>query len=129
MGAPPGKGLRCFPEKNLLLLAMSSALCTPLNYIQEELVLEPGQGIRHYWRDLWAYRELLYILAWRDVVVRYKQTIIGVAWAIIRPVLSMVMFTVIFSKVAKLPSEAGVPYPILVYLARLPWRLFASTLA
>jgi lipopolysaccharide transport system permease protein len=100
-----------------------------MHYTQEELILEPGQGIKHYWRDMWAYRELFFFLAWRDVAVRYKQTVIGIAWAIIRPVLVMIVFTVIFSKLAKLPSEGGVPYPILVYAAMLPWQLFASALA
>src|ERR1043165_11865 len=71
------------------------------------LVLEPGRAERHYWRDLWAYRELFAILAWRDVAVRYKQTVIGVAWAVIRPFLTMVVFTVIFGQIAKLPSAGA----------------------
>lgn len=96
--------------------------------LQEELVLEPGQGIKHYWRDLWTYRELFYFLAWRDIAVRYKQTVIGAVWAIIRPVLVMIVFTVIFGKLAKLPAEGGAPYPIMVYAAMLPWQLFANAL-
>lgn len=99
-----------------------------MNYTEQELILEPGRGIKHYWRDLWAYRELFFFLAWRDVAVRYKQTVIGVAWAVIRPVLTMIVFTIIFGKLAKLPSE-GVPYPILVYSAMLPWQFFASSLS
>ena len=99
-----------------------------MNYKQEELVIEPGQSIQHYWRDLWAYRELFYFLAWRDIVVRYKQTVIGVAWALIRPVLTMIVFTVVFGQLAKLPSD-GVPYPILVYAAMLPWQFFANALS
>ena len=95
---------------------------------QDELVLEAGQGLSHYWRDLWAYRELFFFLAWRDVAVRYKQTVIGVAWAIIRPVLTMIIFTIIFGRIAELPAE-GVPYPILVYAALLPWQLFANALS
>ena len=75
------------------------------------LVLEPGRAERHYWRDIWAYRELFAILAWRDIAVRYKQTVIGVAWALVRPLLTMVVFTVIFGRLAKLPSEGGAPYP------------------
>jgi lipopolysaccharide transport system permease protein len=71
------------------------------------LVLEAGRAERHYWRDLWAYRELFAILAWRDVAVRYKQTVIGVAWAVVRPFLTMVVFTVVFGRLAKLPSEGG----------------------
>ena len=96
--------------------------------LKDELILEPGQGIKHYWRDLWSYRELFFFLAWRDVAVRYKQTAIGLAWAIIRPVLVMIIFTVIFGGLAQMPSD-GVPYPILVYSALLPWQLFANALA
>ena len=98
-----------------------------MNHSQQTIVIEPAQGIKHYWRDLWTYRELFVFLAWRDIAVRYKQTVIGVAWSVIRPVLSMVVFTVIFGKLAKLPS-GGVPYPILVFAAMLPWQFFASAL-
>ena len=75
------------------------------------LVLEAGRAERHYWRDLWAYRELFAILAWRDVAVRYKQTVIGVAWALVRPFLTMVIFTIVFGRLAGLPSEGAAPYP------------------
>jgi lipopolysaccharide transport system permease protein len=92
------------------------------------LVLEPGRAEWHYWRDLWAYRELFAILAWRDVAVRYKQTVIGVAWAVVRPFLTMVVFTVVFGQLAKLPSEAGAPYPIMVFAGMLPWFLFSTIL-
>jgi len=92
------------------------------------LVIESGRAERNYWRDVWAYRELFAILAWRDVAVRYKQTVIGVAWAIVRPFLAMVIFTFVFSRVAKLPSEGAAPYPILVFAGMLPWFLFASIL-
>lgn len=81
-----------------------------------------------YWRDLWKYRELFYFLAWRDIAVRYKQTAIGVLWSVIRPLLTMLIFTVIFGKIAKMPSN-GVPYPILVFSAMIPWQFFASALA
>jgi len=74
-----------------------------------ELILEPGRADRHYWADLWRYRELFQVLAWRDLSVRYKQTVIGVAWAVIRPLLTMAIFTVVFGKIAKLPSEGSVP--------------------
>jgi len=77
---------------------------------------------------LWRYRELFYFLAWRDILVRYKQTIIGIAWALIRPFLTMVVFTIVFGKLAKLPSE-GVPYPILVFAAMLPWQFFSNALS
>ena len=92
------------------------------------LVLEPGRAERHYWRDLWAYRELFAILAWRDVAVRYKQTVIGVAWAVVRPFLTMVVFTVVFGRLARLPSEGAAPYPIMVFAGMLPWFLFSSIL-
>ena len=79
----------------------------PLSGREQVLVLEPGRAERHYWRDLWAYRELFAILAWRDVAVRYKQTVIGVAWAVVRPFLTMVVFTIVFGRLAKLPSEGS----------------------
>ena len=99
-----------------------------MNYSQNELIIEPGRGIRHYWRDLWHYRELFYFLAWRDLLVRYKQTAIGSLWSILRPFLTMVVFTIVFSKLIKLPSD-NVPNPVLVYAALLPWQFFANTLA
>ncbi len=92
------------------------------------LVLEAGRAEQHYWRDLWRYRDLFLILAWRDVSVRYKQTLIGVAWAVLRPFLTMVVFTVVFGKLAKLPSEGNAPYPLLVFAGMLPWTLFSSAL-
>ncbi|MBD2450839.1 ABC transporter permease [Nostoc sp. FACHB-152] len=95
---------------------------------QQELVIEAGRTERQYWQDLWRYRELFYFLAWRDILVRYKQTAIGIAWALIRPFLTMVVFTVVFGNLAKLPSE-GVPYPILVFAAMLPWQFFANALS
>ena len=98
------------------------------NSEQKEIIIEPGRGIKHYWRDVWQYRELFAFLAWRDVMVLYKQTAIGIVWSFIRPFLTMVVFTVIFGRLAKLPSE-GVPYPVLVYAAMLPWQLFANSLS
>jgi lipopolysaccharide transport system permease protein len=92
------------------------------------IVLEAGRAERRYWRDVWTYRELFAILAWRDVAVRYKQTVIGVAWAVVRPFLTMVVFTMIFGRLAKLPSEGGAPYPILVFAGMLPWFLFSTIL-
>jgi lipopolysaccharide transport system permease protein len=92
------------------------------------IVIQAGQTQMHYWRDLWRYRELFAFLAWRDILVRYKQTVIGVAWSVVKPVLTMVVFTVVFGRIAKLPSE-GVPYPLLVFSAMLPWHFFASALA
>ncbi len=92
------------------------------------LVIKPGQAEKNYWSDLWHYRELFAILAWRDVAVRYKQTVIGVAWAIVRPFLTMVIFTFVFGRLAKLPSDGSAPYPILVFAGMLPWFLFSSIL-
>lgn len=93
-----------------------------------ELVIEAGRTEKQYWKDIWCYRELFYFLAWRDILVRYKQTVIGIAWALIRPFLTMVVFTIVFGNLAKLPSE-GAPYPILVFSAMLPWQFFANSLS
>lgn len=93
-----------------------------------ELIIEPGQGTTRYWRDLWRYRELFYFLAWRDILVRYKQTVLGITWAIIQPFLTMLVLTVVFGRIAKLPSD-GAPYPILVFAALLPWQFFSQALA
>src|SRR6202163_2427094 len=93
------------------------------------LVIEPGRSEKNYWSDLWRYRELFYILSWRDITVRYKQTVIGVLWAIIRPLLTMIIFTVIFNKLAKLPSDGHVPYAIMVYVGMLPWQFFSSAVS
>jgi lipopolysaccharide transport system permease protein len=90
------------------------------------LVIEAGKNEHNYWKDLWNYRELFLFLSWRDILVRYKQTVLGIAWSVIRPFLTMVVFTIIFGKIAKLPSD-GVPYPILVYSAMLPWQFFANS--
>jgi homopolymeric O-antigen transport system permease protein len=90
------------------------------------LVIEPGRAELHYWRDLWRYRELFRVLAWRDISVRYKQTVIGAAWALIRPFLTMVVFTVIFGKLANLPSDGTAPYSLMVFAGMLPWSFFAT---
>ena len=95
---------------------------------EHRLVIEAGRTERNYWRDLWRFRELLYILSWRDILVRYKQTVIGIAWSVIRPVLTMIVFTVIFGKLAKFPS-GNAPYAILVYAAMLPWQFFSNALS
>jgi len=94
-----------------------------------EIIIEPGRSEKNYWADLWRYRELFLILAWRDISVRYKQTIIGILWAIIRPLLTMVVFTVIFGRIAKLPSDGSSPYALLVFAAMLPWSLFSNALS
>src|SRR6202048_1003567 len=92
----------------------------------DELIIEPGRTERHYWHDLWRYRELFSVLAWRDISVRYKQTVIGAAWALIRPFLTMVVFTVIFGKLANLPSDGTAPYALMVFAGILPWSFFAT---
>lgn len=93
-----------------------------------ELIIEAGRTEKQYWKDLWSYRELFYFLAWRDILVRYKQTAIGIAWALIQPFLTMVVFSIVFGQLAKLPNQ-GVPYPILVFAAMLPWQFFANSLS
>jgi lipopolysaccharide transport system permease protein len=95
---------------------------------QQELLIEPNSPALHYWRDVWRYRELFWFLVWRDILVRYKQTVIGVAWSIIRPLVTMLAFTVVFGMLAKLPSD-GVPYPLLVFAAMLPWNFFSNALS
>jgi lipopolysaccharide transport system permease protein len=97
--------------------------------VNYELVLEKGRTERNYWKDLWRYRELFQVLAWRDVSVRYKQTVIGIAWAVLRPLLTMIVFTIVFGKIAKLPSMEGVPYSLLVFAGMLPWTFFSSALS
>ena len=95
----------------------------------EELIIEAGKTEKNYWKDIWRYRELFYILSWRDIKVRYKQTVIGAAWSIIRPLLTMIVFTVIFSRVAKMPAGLDAPYAILVYAGLLPWTFFSTSLS
>ena len=94
----------------------------------DELIIEAGRGERQYWRDLWAYRELFYFLAWRDILVRYKQTVIGIAWALVRPLLTMLVFTFVFSRLAKLRSRRSAPYSVMVFAAMLPWQFFSTSL-
>jgi lipopolysaccharide transport system permease protein len=96
--------------------------------IAELTIIEAGRLQSNYWRDLWRYRELFRVLAWRDLTVRYKQTVIGVAWAVIRPLLTMTVFTVIFGRIAKLPSDGSAPYPLMVFAGMLPWTFFSTGL-
>lgn len=102
-----------------------------MNSVSDEniLIIAPGLAERHYWRDLWRYRELFYVLAWRDISVRYKQTIIGVLWVLLRPLLTMLVFTLVFSRIAKLPSEGTAPYALMVFAGLLPWQFFSTSLA
>lgn len=97
--------------------------------MQAAIIIEPSRRQANYWRDIWRYRELFFVLAWRDFAVRYRQTVIGVLWAIVRPVLTAVIFTVIFGKLAGLPSDGSVPYPLMVFAGMLPWTFFSTGLA
>jgi len=97
--------------------------------MEQSFIIEAGRAERHYWRDLWRYRELFQVLAWRDLSVRYKQTVIGVLWALIRPALTVLVFTGIFGHLAKLPSDGKSPYSLMVFAGMLPWTLFAVSLA
>jgi lipopolysaccharide transport system permease protein len=94
----------------------------------EVVVIEAGRSDAHYWRDLWRYRELLYFIARRDIAVRYKQAVLGIAWAVLRPLAAMVVFTLIFGRIAKLPSD-GAPYSLLVFTGMVPWFFFAAALS
>jgi len=96
--------------------------------IGNKLIIKAGKTEERYWKDIWQYRELFYFLSWRDILVRYKQTVIGIAWSIIRPLLTMIILTIVFGKMAKLPSD-GVPYPLLVFSAMLPWQFFSNALS
>lgn len=96
--------------------------------MSQELIIEAGHAERQYWKNLWRYRELFLILTWRDVAVQYKQTVVGILWAVLRPLLTMAAFTIVFSKIAKLPTEGEAPYALMVFAAMLPWQLFATSL-
>jgi lipopolysaccharide transport system permease protein len=97
--------------------------------MQQLIIIERGRHERNYWLDLWHYRELFRVLAWRDLAVRYKQTAIGLAWALIRPFLTMLVFTIIFGRIARLPSDGGAPYALMVFAGMLPWTLFSTGLS
>lgn len=92
------------------------------------IIIEPGKSEKNYWKDLWRYRELFYILSWRDIKVRYKQTTLGILWAVIRPLLTLLIFTFVFGKLAKLEASSTVPYAIIVFAGLLPWYFFANAL-
>src|ERR1700691_4277319 len=97
--------------------------------MSDVIVIAAGQHARNYWCDLWRSRELFYVLAWRDVAVRYKQTVIGAAWALLRPFLTMVIFTIVFGRIAKLPSDGRAPYALMVFAGMLPWTFFSTGLS
>jgi lipopolysaccharide transport system permease protein len=109
-------------------LLMQPITVTNTFSMADVIVIEPGRKEINYWLDLWRYRELFYVLAWRDVAVRYKQTVIGTAWALIRPFLTMIVFTVVFGRLAKLPSDGSAPYALMVFAGMLPWTFFATGL-
>ena len=94
-----------------------------------DLVIAPGRAEKNYWKDLWRFRELFYILSWRDIKVRYKQTVLGVAWSVIRPVLTTIIFTVLFSRIAKLDNPGDAPYALMVFAGMLPWQFFSNALS
>ena len=94
----------------------------------KKIVLSAGAIDRYYYRDLWNYRDLFTILAWRDIAVQYKQTVFGIAWAVVRPLITVAIFTIIFGRIARLPSQGAAPYPVMVMAAMLPWFLFATIL-
>jgi len=100
-----------------------------MSLMQDVIVIEAGRRERNYWLDLWRYRELFRVLAWRDLSVRYKQTVIGVLWALIRPFLAMLVFTLIFGQIARLPSDGTAPYPLMIFAGILPWTFFSSGLS
>lgn len=113
----------------MMTIPEQPALFEPLPPEHFDLYIEAGRTEKNYWRDLWRYRELFYFLAWRDILVRYKQTVIGVAWALIRPFLTMLVFTFVFNKVAKLSAPGAVPYALLVFAGMLPWQFFSTALS
>ena len=96
---------------------------------QWDLIIAPGRAGKNYWKDIWRFRELFYILSWRDIKVRYKQTVIGAAWSIIRPLLTTIIFTFVFSHVAKLKPPPGIPYALMVFVGMLPWQFFSNALS
>ena len=97
--------------------------------MSDEILIEPGAARKNYWKDLWRYRELFYILSWRDIKVRYKQTVVGVAWSVIRPLLTTAIFYIIFSKIAKLDNPGSAPYALMIFAGMLPWQFFSNALS
>lgn len=111
-------------------MSLSQAALPDYSHVKTaEMIIESGRFEKNYWSDIWRYRELFYFLAWRDILVRYKQTVIGVAWAVVRPLLTMIIFTIIFSRIAKLHAPASIPYALLVMGGMLPWQFISSSLS
>ncbi len=105
------------------------ALSESIEKKEWDLIIEPGRAEKNYWKDLWRYRELFYILSWRDIKVRYKQTVIGAAWSVIRPLLTTIIFTLVFSRIAKLENPSLAPYGLMVFAGMLPWQFFSNALS
>lgn len=105
------------------------ALSNSIEKNEWDLIIEPGRSEKNYWKDVWRYRELFYILSWRDIKVRYKQTVIGGAWSIIRPLLTTIIFTIVFSRIAKLNNPSLAPYSLMVFAGMLPWQFFSNALS
>ena len=108
--------------------AIPESTWKPVAASEQSTIIEPQKGWRLInWREIWEYKDLFYFLVWRDIKVLYKQTVLGFAWAIIRPVFSMIVFSVVFGGLAKVPSD-GIPYPVFSYAALLPWTYFSSAM-
>ncbi len=97
--------------------------------VTEQIIITPDSVEKNYWRDLWRFRELFYILSWRDLKVRYKQTALGVAWSVIRPVLTTIIFYVVFNRIAKLPTPGTAPYMLMIFAGMVPWQFFSNALS
>ena len=96
--------------------------------MSDKIIIEPGRAEKNYWKDIWRYRELFYILSWRDIKVKYKQTVLGVLWAILRPLLTMIVFTFVFGRIAGMSAQSTVPYSIILFAGMLPWKFFSISL-
>ena len=108
---------------------MNTSITTKQDNSEWDLVIEPGRTEKNYWRDLWRYRELFYILSWRDIKVRYKQTVLGAAWSIIRPLLTTIIFTIVFKRIANMNYPGDAPYMLMVFAGMLPWQFFSNALS
>ncbi|MBS1573205.1 MAG: ABC transporter permease [Bacteroidetes bacterium] len=97
--------------------------------MEQRIIIRQDNTEKNYWKDLWNYRELFYILSWRDIKVRYKQTVLGILWAVIRPLLTMIVFTVLFGKVAKMDTLSTMPYSIIVFAGLLAWQFFSAAIS
>lgn len=106
-----------------------NTIMNKINHNEFDIIIRSGGSEKNYWRDLWRYRELFFILSWRDLKVRYKQTVIGAAWGLIRPLITTVIFTIVFNKVANLQTNSNTPYSLMVFAGMLPWYFFSNTIS